>query len=135
MQNWFLHILYIENYWRIHSLQVRRHLRHLHARMTQKVAVGMVLLLQKMDACVSIFGIKIILSVFEVDLKVIVPVHHLKIGVRNINPLFTLSHFMPLISFCNPWKHQKIRVFPMFSRSIDREQWHQMGQLNLWRGS
>ena len=38
-----------------------------------------------------------------------------------------LNHFMPLISFDTPWKHQKTRGFPMFSGGIKRDQWHEMG--------
>ena len=34
---------------------------------------------------------------------------------------------MPLISFDTPWKHQKTSVFLMFSGSIKRGQWHEMG--------
>ena len=37
-----------------------------------------------------------------------------------------LTHFMPLISFHTPWKHQKTRGFLMFSGGIKRDQWHEM---------
>ena len=37
---------------------------------------------------------------------------------------FKLTHFMPMISFDTPWKHQKTRGFLMFSGSIKRDQWH-----------
>ena len=37
-----------------------------------------------------------------------------------------LTHFMPLVSFYTPRK-QKIRGFLMFSRVIERDQWHEMG--------
>ena len=39
----------------------------------------------------------------------------------------TLTHFIPLISFDTPWKHQKTRGFRMFSGAIKRDQWHEMG--------
>ena len=38
-----------------------------------------------------------------------------------------LTHFMPLISFYIPWKHQKTRGFLMFSRGMERDQCHEMG--------
>ena len=41
--------------------------------------------------------------------------------------LLSLTHFMPLISFDTPWKHQKTRGFLMFSVGIKRDQWHEMG--------
>ena len=31
-----------------------------------------------------------------------------------------LTHFMWLVSFCTPWKHQKIKGFLMFSGGIER---------------
>ena len=34
-----------------------------------------------------------------------------------------LTHFMPLVSFCIPWKYQKTWCFLMFSRGIERNQW------------
>ena len=43
----------------------------------------------------------------------------------NINVLDScLTHFMPLISFDTPLKHQKTL---MFSGGIKRDQWHEMG--------
>ena len=38
-----------------------------------------------------------------------------------------LTHFMPLISFYTPWKHQKTYGCLMFSGDIERDQWHEMG--------
>ena len=38
---------------------------------------------------------------------------------------------MPLISFDTPWKHQKTRGFMMFSEGIKRDQWHEMGEVNV----
>ena len=38
-----------------------------------------------------------------------------------------LTHFMPLISFYTPWKHQKTSDFLMFSGGIERDQWDEMG--------
>ena len=38
-----------------------------------------------------------------------------------------LTHFMPLISFDTPCKHQKASAFLMFSGGIKRDQWHEMG--------
>ena len=38
---------------------------------------------------------------------------------------------MPLISFDTPWKHQKTRGFMMFSGGIKRDQWHEMGEVNV----
>ena len=32
---------------------------------------------------------------------------------------FFLTHFMPLVSFDTPWKHQKTSGFPMFSGGIE----------------
>ena len=44
------------------------------------------------------------------------------------NPnLNVLTHFMPLFSFDNPWKHQKTKGFLMFSGGIERDQWHEKG--------
>ena len=34
----------------------------------------------------------------------------------------SLTHFIPLVSFCTPLKHKKIRGFPMFSEDAEREQ-------------
>ena len=47
-----------------------------------------------------------------------------KMYVTNI--LILLTHFMPLVSFCIPWKHQKTSGFLMFSGGIERYQWHEM---------
>ena len=38
-----------------------------------------------------------------------------------------LTHFMPLISFDIPCKHQKTSGFLMFSGGIKRDQLHEMG--------
>ena len=38
----------------------------------------------------------------------------------------TLIHFMPLVSFDTPWKHQKTSGFLMFS-GVKRDKWHGMG--------
>ena len=38
---------------------------------------------------------------------------------------------MPLISFDTPWKHQKTGGFMMFSGGIKRDQWHEMGEVNV----
>ena len=42
-------------------------------------------------------------------------------------PHCCLIHFMPLISFDTPWKHQKTSGFLMFSGGMKRDQWHEMG--------
>ena len=47
------------------------------------------------------------------------------IKVLNLDQL--LAHFMPLVSFDTPWKHQKTKGFPMFSGGIESDQWHEMG--------
>ena len=39
----------------------------------------------------------------------------------------SLIHFMPLVSFYILWKHQGTSGFPLFSRGIERDQWHEMG--------
>ena len=41
------------------------------------------------------------------------------------NKMFNPTHFMPLVSFYTPWKHQKTRGF-LFSGGIEREQCHVM---------
>ena len=38
-----------------------------------------------------------------------------------------LTHFMPLVSFDTPWKHQRTKGFLMFSGGIEKDQWHEMG--------
>ena len=38
-----------------------------------------------------------------------------------------LTHFMPLVSFYTPSKHQKTSGFLTFSGGIERDQWHEMG--------
>ena len=38
-----------------------------------------------------------------------------------------LNHFMPLISFCTTWNHQKTRDFLMFLGGKERDQWHEIG--------
>ena len=40
---------------------------------------------------------------------------------------YSLIHFMPLVSFCTFWKHQKISGFMMFLGGIERHQWLEMG--------
>ena len=41
---------------------------------------------------------------------------------------FTLTHFVPPVSFYIPWKHQKMSGYLMFSGGIKKEsQWHEMG--------
>ena len=37
-----------------------------------------------------------------------------------------VAHFIPLISFYTPWKHEKISDFLTFSGGIERDQWHEM---------
>ena len=39
-----------------------------------------------------------------------------------LHNFFMLSHFMPLISVGNPWKHQKVPDFLMLSGGIERDQ-------------
>ena len=43
-----------------------------------------------------------------------------------------LTHFMPLISF--PWKHQKTIGFLIFSRAVEKKQWHEIGQCYISTG-
>ena len=38
---------------------------------------------------------------------------------------FSSTHFIRLVSFCNPWKHQKTRVF-LFLGGINEDWWHEM---------
>ena len=38
-----------------------------------------------------------------------------------------LTHFMSLVSFNTPWKHQKTSSFLMFSGGIQKDQWREMG--------
>ena len=38
-----------------------------------------------------------------------------------------LTHFMPLVSFDTPWKHQKTSDFFMFSGGVERDKWHETG--------
>ena len=40
---------------------------------------------------------------------------------------FTLTHFMPLVSYYMPWKHEKTFGFFMFSGGVERNQWHEIG--------
>ena len=42
--------------------------------------------------------------------------------------LMLLNHFMLLVSFYTPRKHQKIYGFLVFSMGIDKDQWHETGQ-------
>ena len=46
---------------------------------------------------------------------------------KNLMSKEILTHFMPLISFDNPWKHQKTSDFLIFSRGIKRDKWHEIG--------
>ena len=50
----------------------------------------------------------------------------IRVTVVNVLPL---DHSMSLASFYTPWKHQKTSGFLMFSGGIERDQWHEMGQL------
>ena len=43
-----------------------------------------------------------------------------KIPVGNILKMKLLIHFMPLVSFYTPWKHQKTKGFLMFSGDVFR---------------
>ena len=36
-----------------------------------------------------------------------------------------LTYFMQLVSFYNPWKHQKTRGFLMFTGGVERDKWKQ----------
>ena len=45
--------------------------------------------------------------------------------------LCCLTHVMPLVSFDNPWKHQKTKDFLMFSKGYEGDQWYEMGWWNL----
>ena len=38
-----------------------------------------------------------------------------------------LAHFMPLVSSYTPWKHQRTSGIFMFSGSMERDHWHEMG--------
>ena len=38
-----------------------------------------------------------------------------------------LTHFMSLVFFYTPWKHQKASGFLMFPGGIERYQWNEMG--------
>ena len=38
-----------------------------------------------------------------------------------------LTHFMPLVPFDTPWKHQKTSGFLMCSGGFERDQWGEMG--------
>ena len=42
-----------------------------------------------------------------------------------------LTHFMPLISFYTPWKHQKNKGFQMFSGGIERDRGTKWFNVNL----
>ena len=53
--------------------------------------------------------------------------YQLNFSRDELNSLSFLFHFMPLISFYAPRKHQKTRVFLVFSGGIARNQWHEMG--------
>ena len=44
-----------------------------------------------------------------------------------LRPRVLLAHFMLLISFDTPWKHQKTSGFLMFLGVIKIDQWHEMG--------
>ena len=46
-----------------------------------------------------------------------------------------LAHFMLLICFYPPWNHHKIRGFLIFSRGIERDQCHEMGEKPVWAAS
>ena len=47
--------------------------------------------------------------------------------------LYYLTHFMSLISFQTPWKHQKTRSFLLFSGGIKSDQWHEMGSYGSFK--
>ena len=57
--------------------------------------------------------------------------HRAKVKIDRIlktaNNNTRITHFMPLISFHAPLKHQKTRGFLMFSGGIERDQWHEAG--------
>ena len=44
---------------------------------------------------------------------------------------FSLTSFMPPVSFHTPWKYFKTRSFLMFSRGTERDRWHEMGKEEL----
>ena len=44
-----------------------------------------------------------------------------------ISKIIELAHFIPLVSFYTPWKHQETRVFFMFPGDIERDQsWNEL---------
>ena len=46
------------------------------------------------------------------------------VGSGHLRPL--LTHFVPLVSFDTPWKHQKAKCFLMFSGGIEIDQCYEM---------
>ena len=47
-----------------------------------------------------------------------------------IPTLNLLTHFMQVIFFDTPWKHQKTRGFLRFSGGIKKDHWHEMGDID-----
>ena len=45
---------------------------------------------------------------------------------------FYLTHFITLAYFYTHWKHQKTSGFMMFSGSIGKSQWHEMGYFTVF---
>ena len=45
--------------------------------------------------------------------------------------IITAHEKVPLVYFYTPWKHSKTFRFLMFSRGMEREQWHEMGKVAL----
>ena len=58
-------------------------------------------------------------------------IYYLYFGDSQAMNSFLLTYFMPLVSFYTPWKHQKTSGFLMFSGGIERDQWHEIGQVIL----
>ena len=58
-------------------------------------------------------------------------------GLRNINFsenfAYLLTHFMPVVSFYTPWKHQETWDFLIFSGEIERDQWHESIFESAWK--
>ena len=46
-----------------------------------------------------------------------------------ITDLLLFNSFMSLLSFCTFWKLGETKVFLVFSRSIESDQWHKIGQV------
>ena len=79
------------------------------------------------NTCVEVFHKGFPVNVAKLKKKLILNVCKLLLLLPQNIDLNALIHFMPLFSFYTPWKYQITSGLLMFSGSIEKDQWREMG--------